>query len=44
MNVICLDSEMEYEDLTNNLQGCFIDLMVTAPDYKARLFRKAGGS
>lgn len=27
MNVICLDPEMEYEDLTNNLQGCFIDLM-----------------
>lgn len=27
MNVICLDPEMEYEDLTNNLGGCFIDLM-----------------
>ena len=27
MNVICLDPEMEYEDLTGNLQGCFIDLM-----------------
>ena len=27
MNIICLDPEMEYEDLTNNLQGCFIDLM-----------------
>lgn len=25
--VICLDAEMEYEDLTNNLGGCFIDLM-----------------
>lgn len=27
MNVCCLDPEMEYEDLTNNLGGCFIDLM-----------------
>ncbi|MCB6607134.1 DUF87 domain-containing protein [[Clostridium] symbiosum] len=27
MNVICLDPEMEYEDLTNNTGGCFIDLM-----------------
>ena len=27
MNVICLDPEMEFEDLTNNLGGCFIDLM-----------------
>lgn len=27
MHVICLDPEMEYEDLTNNLKGCFIDLM-----------------
>ncbi|WP_270810393.1 VirB4 family type IV secretion system protein [Hungatella effluvii] len=27
MNEICLDPEMEYEDLTNNLGGCFIDLM-----------------
>lgn len=27
MNVICLDPEQEYEDLTNNLGGCFIDLM-----------------
>lgn len=27
MNVLCLDPEMEYEDLTNNLGGCFIDLM-----------------
>ena len=27
MNVICLDPEMEYEDLTNNLGCCFIDLM-----------------
>ena len=27
LNVICLDPEMEYEDLTNNLGGCFIDLM-----------------
>lgn len=27
MKVICLDPEMEYEDLTNNLGGCFIDLM-----------------
>ncbi len=27
MNVICLDPEIEFEDLTNNLGGCFIDLM-----------------
>ena len=27
MHVICLDPEMEYEELTNNLGGCFIDLM-----------------
>lgn len=27
MNIICLDPEMEFEDLTNNLGGCFIDLM-----------------
>ena len=27
IHVICLDPEMEYEDLTNNLKGCFIDLM-----------------
>ncbi|HEX2925294.1 MAG TPA: DUF87 domain-containing protein [Ruminiclostridium sp.] len=27
MNIIALDAEMEYEDLTNNLGGCFIDLM-----------------
>jgi len=27
MHVICLDPEMEFEDLTNNLSGCFIDLM-----------------
>ena len=27
MNVRALDPEMEYEDLTNNLGGCFIDLM-----------------
>lgn len=27
MHVICLDPEMEFEDLTNNLGGCFIDLM-----------------
>lgn len=27
MRVICLDPEMEYEDLTENLGGCFIDLM-----------------
>ena len=26
-NVICLDPEHEYVDLTNNLGGCFIDLM-----------------
>ncbi|MDD3228790.1 MAG: DUF87 domain-containing protein [Oscillospiraceae bacterium] len=27
MNVCALDPEMEYEDLTNNVGGCFIDLM-----------------
>ena len=27
MRVICLDPEMEFEDITNNLGGCFIDLM-----------------
>ena len=27
MNIICLDPEMEFEDLTNNQGGCFIDLM-----------------
>ncbi len=27
MHIICLDPEMEYEELTNNLGGCFIDLM-----------------
>jgi hypothetical protein len=27
MSVIGLDPEMEYEELTNNLGGCFIDLM-----------------
>jgi type IV secretory pathway VirB4 component len=27
MHVICLDAEMELEELTNNLGGCFIDLM-----------------
>ncbi len=27
LNVICLDPETEYEELTNNLGGCFIDLM-----------------
>lgn len=27
MHIICLDPEMEFEDLTNNLGGCFIDLM-----------------
>jgi hypothetical protein len=27
MHVICLDPEMEYEELTLNLGGCFIDLM-----------------
>ncbi len=26
-NIICLDPEMEYIDLTKNLGGCFIDLM-----------------
>jgi hypothetical protein len=28
MHVITLDPEHEYEDLTNNLGGCFIDLNV----------------
>ena len=27
MNVCCLDPEMEYEELTSNLGGCFIDMM-----------------
>ena len=27
MRVCALDPEMEYEDLTDNLGGCFIDLM-----------------
>lgn len=27
MKVICLDPEHEYIDLTNNLGGCFVDLM-----------------
>lgn len=27
MHVLALDPEMEYEELTNNLGGCFIDLM-----------------
>lgn len=27
MNVTVLDPEMEYEDLTKNMDGCFIDLM-----------------
>ena len=27
MHIICLDPEMEFEVLTNNLGGCFIDLM-----------------
>lgn len=27
MRIICLDPEMEFEDLTNHLGGCFIDLM-----------------
>lgn len=27
MNICALDPEMEYEDLTNNLGGCFIDFM-----------------
>ena len=27
MSIVGLDPEMEYEDLTNNLGGCFIDLM-----------------
>ena len=26
-NIICLDAEQEYEDLTNNLGGCYLDLM-----------------
>lgn len=27
MNIICLDPEHEYEDIANNLGGCFVDLM-----------------
>lgn len=27
MNVICLDPENEYQDLTENLGGCYLDLM-----------------
>ena len=27
MDICCLDPEMEYEDLTKNLGGCYIDLM-----------------
>ena len=27
LNVLALDPEMEYEDLTRNMDGCFIDLM-----------------
>lgn len=27
MNIICLDPEGEYDDLTNNLGGCYIDLI-----------------
>lgn len=27
MNIICLDPEHEYEDMANNLGGCFVDLM-----------------
>lgn len=27
MNIICLDQEHEYEDMANNLGGCFVDLM-----------------
>lgn len=27
MNTICLDPEHEYEDMANNLGGCFVDLM-----------------
>ena len=26
-SVICLDAEQEYKDLTNNLGGCYVDLM-----------------
>ena len=26
-SVICLDAEQEYEDLFNNLGGCYVDLM-----------------
>ena len=26
-SIICLDAEQEYEDLTNNLGGCYLDLM-----------------
>lgn len=27
MNIICLDPEHKYEDMANNLGGCFVDLM-----------------
>ena len=27
MKILALDPEMEYEDLTNNLGGCYMDLM-----------------
>lgn len=27
MNIICLDPEHEYEDMANNLGGCFVNLM-----------------
>ena len=27
-SVICLDAEQEYEDLCNNLGGCYVDLMI----------------
>ena len=27
MNIICLDPDHEYEDMANNLGGCFVDLM-----------------
>lgn len=26
-SVLCLDAEQEYKDLTNNLGGCYVDLM-----------------
>lgn len=47
MNIVGLDPEMEYEALTNNLGGCFIDLM--SGEYiinvlEPKLWDEGGGS